>query len=128
MNTKLSFDAFVEEVKAQHDAAYVKGWNDGKKSVEVKVSPRITWISVNDRLPENDRSVLFYDTFMDCVSEGYYDTKRNVWIQYRWCAINRHVTYWAEKPRFTFDEPSATCNFDAHKTAVGMRLDAGIYD
>jgi hypothetical protein len=56
------------------------------------------WISVKDRLPENEKCVLVYSQDGG-VAEGKYNARFNEWVQFRWNVTElKNVTHWMPLP------------------------------
>lgn len=57
------------------------------------------WINVNERTPEDSRSVLIYSE-EGGIAEGSYSAKDNKFLQFRWSCYPK-VTHWREFPNVT---------------------------
>ena len=56
------------------------------------------WISVKDRLPENEKYVLVYSQDGG-VAEGKYNARFKEWVQFRWNVTElKNVTHWMPMP------------------------------
>ena len=57
------------------------------------------WISVKERLPENEKCVLVYSQDGG-VAEGKYNARFKEWVQFRWNVTElKNVTHWMPLPK-----------------------------
>jgi len=64
------------------------------------------WVSVKDRLPEDNQSVLVYGGYIDTepqyqipsIDVGYYDSRKDRWNKNSCCNISAEVTHWMPLP------------------------------
>ena len=67
------------------------------KLASVKYSKSDQWYTY-EYLPDTPRSIILY-TEDGGSAEGYYDSNKDIWFQYRWnCKV--YPLFWREMPRY----------------------------
>lgn len=75
----------------------IADFNRDVKLVRSALREQPHWISVEERLPEDDGHVLIY-SLGGGVAEGIYSKIYKKWVQYRWSVFEPEVTHWMPLP------------------------------